>query len=73
MATSSPSSTSASGVLQAQYAALPADRPLFVICAGGGRSPSAAAFLANHGYHCVYNVLGGMNAWKNAGYPTVLP
>jgi len=61
------------GVLQAQYASLPTDRPLFVICGSGGRSAGASTFIANHGYNSVFNVLSGMNAWKNAGYPTLTP
>lgn len=39
-------------------------RKLFVICAGGGRSQAAAAFLANRGYLNIHNVEGGMNSWK---------
>jgi len=62
-----------SGVLEAQHASLSSDRPLFVICAGGGRSPLASSFLATNGHTCVHNVSGGRNAWKNADYPTVVP
>lgn len=39
-------------------------RKLFVICAGGGRSQVAAAWLANRGYLNVHNVEDGMGAWK---------
>lgn len=39
-------------------------RPLYVVCAGGGRSASAADFLAGRGFLRVHNVEGGMNSWK---------
>jgi rhodanese-related sulfurtransferase len=29
----------------------------------------AAVMLRNHGHEEVYNVLGGIGAWKAAGYP----
>jgi rhodanese-related sulfurtransferase len=40
-------------------------RKLFLICAGGGRSSAAAAFLANRGYLNVHNVEGGMGSWRD--------
>ncbi|MBI5486259.1 MAG: hypothetical protein HY905_02885 [Deltaproteobacteria bacterium] len=61
-----------SGVLRADHATLPGG-PLYVICASGGRSPAAAAFLVENGHTCVHNVVGGMNGWRTAGYPTVTP
>jgi rhodanese-related sulfurtransferase len=62
-----------SGVLAAEHATLPTDRPLYVICASGSRSALASAFLVDNGHSCVNNVLGGMGAWRSAGYPTVTP
>ena len=62
-----------SGVLTADHAALPDDVPLFVICRSGSRSALASQFLFDNGHACVHNVLGGMNAWTGAGYPTVSP
>jgi hydroxyacylglutathione hydrolase len=62
-----------SGVLEAEHADLPQDTRLFVICRTGSRSPSAAGFLVENGYECVHDVLGGIVAWKDAGYPTVEP
>jgi hydroxyacylglutathione hydrolase len=44
-------------------------RPLAVVCGSGYRSSVSASLLARHGRHVV-NVLGGMTAWKAAGYPT---
>lgn len=48
---------------------LPRDRPLAVICSSGYRSSVAAALIAGHDHPDVVNVLGGMTAWTNAGYP----
>jgi rhodanese-related sulfurtransferase len=39
-------------------------RRMYLICAGGGRSSAAAAFLANRGYLNVHSVEGGMGAWR---------
>jgi rhodanese-related sulfurtransferase len=49
-------------------AELPTDRPVYVVCAVGGRSGQAAAFLAARGVDAV-NVDGGTDAWVAAGYP----
>jgi len=40
-------------------------RKLYVICAGGGRSAAAAAFLSNRGYLNIHNVEGGMGSWRD--------
>ena len=42
-----------------------------VICASGQRSSIAGSILLQNGFQHPYNVTGGMNAWKNAGLPTV--
>lgn len=39
------------------------------VCGSGYRSSVATSLLAAHG-RMVVNVLGGMTAWNNAGYPT---
>jgi hydroxyacylglutathione hydrolase len=49
---------------------LPHDKPIATICAWGGRGGIGASILKKQGFKEVYNVLGGMNAWKNLGYPT---
>lgn len=50
---------------------LPADKlkKLVVFCRSGSMSAKASAELIRLGYADVYNVEGGMNGWKNAGYP----
>lgn len=41
-------------------------RPLYLICATGGRSMNAAEFLSEHGFDAV-NIAGGTKAWVAAG------
>lgn len=48
-------------------------RPVFVYCAAGGRSRSASDRLAELGFEHVYDLSGGMNAWKGAGLPVDMP
>lgn len=45
----------------------PRDTPVYVICATGGRSHRAAAFLREQGVNAI-NVLGGTAAWQAAGF-----
>ncbi|MEQ8841436.1 MAG: NTP transferase domain-containing protein [Acidimicrobiales bacterium] len=46
----------------------PSGRPVYVICAKGGRSARAVEFLRSQGVDAV-NVAGGMGAWIEAGQP----
>ncbi len=48
----------------------PHDR-LSVVCAGGLRSSTACSILLRSGFENVYNVTGGMSAWKAAKLPMV--
>ncbi|MGW6396441.1 rhodanese-like domain-containing protein [Streptomyces sp. NPDC055103] len=56
--------------LGAHLAALPADRPVFVICASGNRSAWAAEHLENAGFHAI-SVAGGTSGWARTGRPVV--
>ena len=49
---------------------VPQSRPVATVCGSGFRSSVAASLLQHAGYERVHNVLGGMTAWQNAGYPT---
>lgn len=49
------------------------DTPIVFICMTGHRSPVAAYRLRRQGFHKVYNLAGGMLAWKMTGGPTVNP
>ena len=54
---------------QGRWQELPRDRPLLLMCAAGGRSAAATAWLVRNGYTDVANVAGGMNEWQKAGLP----
>jgi rhodanese-related sulfurtransferase len=47
---------------------LPTDRPVYLVCAVGGRSGQAAEYLSRLGVDAV-NVEGGTDEWVRAGYP----
>lgn len=49
---------------------IPDADPLYVICAAGGRSLTAANALARAGYN-VLSVAGGTNGWVQRGWATV--
>ena len=49
---------------------LPKDMPIAVTCSVGNRSSIASSILERMGYRNIINVLGGMTAWTNLGYPT---
>jgi rhodanese-related sulfurtransferase len=42
-----------------------------VYCRTGHRSNTASAMLVNAGYSQVYNMVGGITSWIDAGYPVV--
>ncbi|MEM7044242.1 MAG: rhodanese-like domain-containing protein [Pseudomonadota bacterium] len=48
--------------------ALSSGKPVVVYCASGGRSALAGETLKDMGVDKVTNMLGGMNAWREAGY-----
>jgi rhodanese-related sulfurtransferase len=45
--------------------------PVYVYCYAGGRSSSAAKALQKKGFKEVYDLKGGMEAWREAGLPEV--
>lgn len=49
------------------------DTTIYIHCMAGGRSSFACSQLEKIGYANVVNIVGGLNAWKEAGYPTVTP
>jgi len=46
-------------------------KPVMVYCAAGGRSASAAEQLNKMGFKKVYDLTGGMRAWRAAGKKAV--
>ena len=49
------------------------NRPVFVYCRSGKRSLEAATVLEENKFKIVYNLEGGIIAWKNKGKPVVTP
>ena len=47
------------------------DKALLVYCKSGIKSEDACNILVNHVYEKVYKMIGGLNAWENAGFPVV--
>jgi hydroxyacylglutathione hydrolase len=47
------------------------DQPLAVICGSGLRSTIASSLLQRHGFTQLFNVVGGMEAWDEAGFEKV--
>jgi rhodanese-related sulfurtransferase len=50
---------------------IPTDRPVLVMCQSGGRSAMAVERLHALGLQDVSDVQGGLNAWRQAGLPTI--
>ena len=46
---------------------------LIVVCGSGYRSSITSSLLQQRGYQEVWNTLGGMTAWQEAGLPMVQP
>lgn len=45
------------------------EQHISVVCAGGIRSSIASSILLMHGFEHIYNITGGMMAWKAAALP----
>ena len=52
-------------------AGLEKGKEYLIYCASGGRSNAAFNKMKALGFKMVYNMLGGINTWKSAGYPIV--
>ncbi|MBE9169676.1 rhodanese-like domain-containing protein [Pleurocapsales cyanobacterium LEGE 06147] len=57
--------------LPKRWQEVPQQKPVAVVCGSGYRSSVSASLLKSRGYRQIVNVLGGMSAWKNAGFETV--
>ena len=57
------------GELPQYLSEIPRNDPIVVYCDAGWKGSLAASYLAKNGYHHITNVLGGMQAWKRAGFP----
>ncbi|MDR1153230.1 MAG: rhodanese-like domain-containing protein [Bacteroidales bacterium] len=56
-----------------QILALDKNRPVFVYCRSGKRSLEAANILEKYKFKLVYNLEGGIIAWKDKGKAVVMP
>lgn len=50
---------------------IPAGKPVLLVCATGARSGRASGLLRKSGRADVYNLDGGLGAWRQAGLPVV--
>ena len=57
------------GELADRVGEVPEDRAVYVHCRMGGRSARAVEFLRAHGRPRSFNVVGGIDAWREAGLP----
>ena len=61
------------GQLSEEAGSLPRERSYATLCAAGVRASTAASILEREGFGDVELVLGGTNAWREAGYPLEKP
>jgi len=61
------------GTLSANMDKIPADKAARIVlyCAVGAMSADGAAYLVGQGYTRVYNLAGGLGAWRDQGYPVI--
>jgi rhodanese-related sulfurtransferase len=45
---------------------------IIIYCQTGNRSTQASQFLLDEGYNNIFNLNGGISAWKEEGFPTVI-
>jgi len=57
--------------LEKRAGELPANKPVLVCCASGVSSGKASALLRRNGREEVFNLAGGLQAWRQAGLPVV--
>jgi rhodanese-related sulfurtransferase len=50
---------------------IPTDQPVVILCRSGNRSSQALRQLENEGFDNVHNLVGGITAWEQQGYPVV--
>ncbi len=50
-------------------ALIPRDKPVIVHCLSGDRSSLVVSALQAHGYTNLFNLIGGILAWEQQGYP----
>ena len=53
------------GELMSRLAEIPKDKDVVLYCEKGIRSVISIQRLENHGFHNLYNLNGGINAWRD--------
>jgi rhodanese-related sulfurtransferase len=56
--------------LSARVNELPKDQPIVVVCRSGNRSQTGRDILLAAGFNAT-SMTGGLNTWRDSGYPTV--
>ncbi|MBS1538679.1 MAG: MBL fold metallo-hydrolase [Bacteroidetes bacterium] len=59
------------GYIENRLDEVPRTGTVIVQCAGGDRSSIASSVLLREGITNIYNLIGGIGAWKEAGFPIV--
>ena len=55
--------------LESRLGELPTDETVVVVCRSGNRSQAGRDILLNNDFDQVTSMAGGLNAWREAGYP----
>ena len=55
--------------LESRLGELPEGEPIVVVCRSGNRSQSGRDILLANGFEQTTSMEGGLNAWRDAGYP----
>lgn len=55
--------------LESRLGELPIGEPIVVVCRSGNRSQAGRDILLANGYEPTTSMEGGLNAWRDAGYP----
>jgi rhodanese-related sulfurtransferase len=55
--------------LENRLSELPEGEPIVVVCRSGNRSQAGRDILLTNGYEPTTSMEGGLNAWRDAGYP----
>lgn len=58
--------------LEARYGEITKNKPVIVYCRSGRRSAKAVAILVSKGFSQVYDMTGGIDAWKSKEYPVIV-
>jgi hydroxyacylglutathione hydrolase len=59
------------GLLEKHLKEVPTGLPIVIICKSGNRSNLAASILLRDGRTNIFNLLGGITAWQNAGFKII--